>query len=519
MLPAHDRFLTVDLYDNKDPAQVLQCIGAFSRAANEAKPSVVRTAIGPKRASASPTRRLNGDSSTSARSRTFSNASGGSDRTRAMSPALTGGSNTSSSTKTSNQHVSSWSKKDDEFKSAPAWNIHQYGYMGGASQGNQGISFGSRRQITSPRVNVPSVAEKEKRRKEQEAEEERLRKEEERQTRLREQQQWEEETRKKRDMERQQLDEERKRWEEDERRWKRDEERRKREQEEEDARLRQYQADLKHDAEKSNADNDRIRELERQLEEAKERERQYQLERDGRQANRTPDTPEQPDTYRRPDAVSTPTKDLNRDSWAPDERAQLRQAWKNNQTAAGSPAEQSLGSSRPLPNPETASSLQATPQNMRPGGPLAPPTGQTQPVAPPSASAEPLGTDHSPRPTTRPLPDPSAAQHKATYSSPIPANGSTPRTERFLATNPAPSTPSPRTNFPREMGMTSESERSAEDSRRVQSQQKTKAGGWASKSLLEREMERERERQREWEEQQISKRGGSGLMGPRELKR
>jgi hypothetical protein len=52
------------------------------------------------------------------------------------------------------------------------------------------------------------------------------------------------------------------------------------------------------------------------------------------------------------------------------------------------------------------------------------------------------------------------------------------------------------------MGMTSESERLAEDTRRLQSQQKTKAGGWASKSLLEREMENERQRQKEWEEAQ-----------------
>ena len=55
--------------------------------------------------------------------------------------------------------------------------------------------------------------------------------------------------------------------------------------------------------------------------------------------------------------------------------------------------------------------------------------------------------------------------------------------------------------------MTSASERHAEDARRVQSQTKTKAGGWASKSLLEREMERERERQREWEESQKATQG------------
>ena len=54
--------------------------------------------------------------------------------------------------------------------------------------------------------------------------------------------------------------------------------------------------------------------------------------------------------------------------------------------------------------------------------------------------------------------------------------------------------------------MTSEAERQAEDARRAASQKKTKAGGWASKSLLEREMERERERQQEWEESQKSTR-------------
>ena len=68
--------------------------------------------------------------------------------------------------------------------------------------------------------------------------------------------------------------------------------------------------------------------------------------------------------------------------------------------------------------------------------------------------------------------------------------------------------------------MTSESERAGEDARRQQSQQKTKAGGWASKSLLEREMERERERQKEWEEQQIAKGARvGGPAGPREMKR
>jgi hypothetical protein len=58
----------------------------------------------------------------------------------------------------------------------------------------------------------------------------------------------------------------------------------------------------------------------------------------------------------------------------------------------------------------------------------------------------------------------------------------------------------PQQTYARELGATAE--RDGEDRRRIQSQQQTKAGGWASKSLLEREMERERERQKEWEEAQ-----------------
>jgi hypothetical protein len=46
---AHDRFLTVDLFEAKDPAQVLQCIGAFSRQAHAANPSKFTSTIGPKK--------------------------------------------------------------------------------------------------------------------------------------------------------------------------------------------------------------------------------------------------------------------------------------------------------------------------------------------------------------------------------------------------------------------------------------------------------------------------------------
>ncbi|KAF3770198.1 hypothetical protein M406DRAFT_33303, partial [Cryphonectria parasitica EP155] len=99
-LQEHDMFLTVDLYEAKDPAQVLQCLGAFSRAANQAKPAAFPSAIGPRAAGLSPQR------------------TGAPGHLRAH-----------------------------EGVTSPAWNIAQYGYMGGASQGNLGISFGGRRQI------------------------------------------------------------------------------------------------------------------------------------------------------------------------------------------------------------------------------------------------------------------------------------------------------------------------------------------------------------------------------------
>jgi len=76
-----------------------------------------------------------------------------------------------------------------------------------------------------------------------------------------------------------------------------------------------------------------------------------------------------------------------------------------------------------------------------------------------------------------------------------------PRTDRFLASNPAPQPAAPPSTYSREL-VGSVDERDAEDRRRQAAQKQTKAGGFASKSLLEREMEMERQRQREWEEAQ-----------------
>ena len=516
-MPAHDRFLTVDLYESKDPAQVLQCLSAFSRVANAVNPSNFPTTIGPKRGGAGPLSpsTTGGAFSNSGmaspgfgRARgpsTNSNTSGSSTfnplarppTEKPLSPTRTGGSNTSYTSngipKSPPGGVSSWSKKTDEGNTAPAWNIHQYGYMGGASQGNQGIAFGARRQITSAGPHVPNMAEKERKRKEKAAEEERLRLQaeeaeqkrrvereaEEERARIEEEQRWAEESRKQQEAKQQRLDQQKREWEEQERQWKLEEEQRQREEREaqeridaetrrkragSDARLKgqflsQYQAEQaskprsrrNSQSEEHNAERDRIRELERQLEEAKERERLYQQEREGRlqdkkaRSRSKSRTGERSRSRPRPQPPPrAPSPQDSTASWAQaDDREYLRKQWE--QTQRQPP--------RPLPEP-----------------------------APPSLPTRPL-----PEPASRPLPDPAAYANKS-------------RTDRYLASNPAPAPLKPQTHIPAEL--TSTSEQRGEDARRAASQQKTKAGGWASKSLLEREMERERERQKEWEESQ-----------------
>ncbi|KAL1594413.1 calponin [Paraconiothyrium brasiliense] len=515
-MPSHDRFLTVDLYESKDPAQVLQCLSAFSRVANSVNPSNFPTTIGPRRgggplspAATGGVGASQGGGSLSSpgfgRSRgpsTTSNASGSNtfnplarpQPERALSPHFTGGSNSS---KTSNGipksppgGVSSWSRKTDEGVTAPAWNIHQYGYMGGASQGNQGIAFGARRQITSAAPKVPSLAEKERKRREQEAEDERLRtlaEEAEQKRRVErqaeEERQWEEETRKQKEAKQRQLEKQKQEWEEQERQWKLEEELRQREEQEEqervdkesrrkragsDARLRgqylsQYQAEQvstkprsrrnsQYEPE-SNGEQDRIRELERQLEEAKERERQYQQEREERSERRRERARSKSRTRNRSQSrprpqppPRAPSPQDSTASWAQaDDRDYLRKQWQDTQRQPPRPLPEltaAAPSTRPLPEPATS---------------------------------------------PRPLPDPAAYAKQS-------------RTDRYLASNPPPVAPKPAKHIPPEL--TSTSERAAEDARRTASQTKTKAGGWASKSLLEREMERERERQQEWEDAQ-----------------
>lgn len=510
-LQEHDMFLTVDLYESKDPAQVLQCLGAFSRAANNANPSTFPTAIGPRVGGLSPQRTgtpgLLSPTPTSAnRPRRLSNSSNASSVHNSRPPLLTasktGGSvsgrwspNKSPTNGPKSPSVSSWSSRAHEGVTSPAWNIAQYGYMGGASQGNLGIAFGGRRQITSASPHVPSLAEKQKMRKEKEAEAERTRKEEEERLRREEEQaiqeeqrKWEEETRRKRDEEARRVAEEKRRWEEEERQWKITEEKRRKDEEEAEKRLSQERAKLRsrgdsrlqgqflsqYQAEQPASDpNQRIRELEEELERARQREAAYER---GRLQPMSPDVKARARSRSRPrPATGTPSR---QDSWARGDDSDgegLRQSRGQGQNRPLLPPRQN---SRPLPDPTTAASPPAKVKTHRTGESM------TQ-----------IKT-HSTGGSSRPLPDP------RTYSSPPRASPSPTmtRTDRFLASNPAPVQKQVPPTYSRELGATVE--RDAEDRRRAQAQQQTKAGGWASKSLLEREMEMERQRQREWEESQ-----------------
>ncbi|PLN79922.1 hypothetical protein BDW42DRAFT_171821 [Aspergillus taichungensis] len=508
-LPPHDVFLTVDLYEGKDPAQVLQCLMAFSRRANALQPAKFPRAIGVQSKGGSLSPNMTGSSASAykpARPRGISNVSDANSSTSGASPGKS-------------PHVSSWSKKSDEVATAPAWNIHQYGYMGGASQANQGVAFGARRQITSASPYVPSLAEKEKRRREeeeratlerQEAEHRRQREleAEERRAQEEEERRWEIETARlqERDKERQEAEAERKRWEEEKRAWEAEEQQRAREEKEAEARLEQerhrhrelqdsrlngqflsqYQASHANPGRVSpgeSQETQRIRELERELELAKERERQYE------QGRQTGATPEPPARSNRP--VPVPPKPSYSLSSLEQERRLLRTEWQTHQEEE--PDVVPPQPPRPLPEPTRSEQPPSLPRRPLPDPTAAKPQ-QTPPAMPPRTPLE--TADHATNitPSPRPLPDPTAAH--AAPKPHLPAS----RVDQYLSSHRPPVAPKPATHRPQDYTTTAEVD--AENARRAAAQQKTKAGGWASKSLLEREMERERERQREWEEGQ-----------------
>lgn len=508
-LQEHDMFLTVDLYESKDPAQVIQCLGAFSRAASLAKPSVFPSAIGARSAALSPQRTgavgtLSPNPTPGFRPRGLSNSSNASSGyTRpALYASKTGDSGRWSPNKSPLQSgpksplVSTWSSRAHEGVTSPAWNIAQYGYMGGASQDNLGISFGGRRQITSSGPAVSSLAEKEKRRKEKETEAQRQREDEEarrraaleaeeERARLEEERKWEAETKRQRDEEARRVAEEKRRWEDEERQWKITEEKRRRDEEVAERRLAeernktrsrsnsrlqgqflsQYQAE--NAASAKDDPSRRIQELEEQLERARQREAEYESERQNRVHLKSIDTKTRARSRSRPRPSSgTPSR---QDSWARGDDSDgegLKQSWNERKQRPLPPPRQN---SRPLPDPAAAAAA----------------------VTPPAAKVK----SHNTGGSGRPLPDPRAFSSPSTTPSP-----KMNRTDRFLATHSPPAQPQAPPTYARELGASEE--RDAEDRRRAQAQQRTKAGGWASKSLLEREMEMERQRQREWEDSQ-----------------
>lgn len=555
-LQEHDMFLTVDLYEQKDPAQVLQCLGAFSRAANSVNPSDFPTAIGgrpgrggvlsPQSTGSITPMRTGNDP---LRGRGISNASNASSAYSRATPtratptlvaSKTGDSGsgrwspTKSPTKSPTHNgsgspvgISSWSKKELEGSTAPAWNINQYGYMGGASQGNLGISFGGRRQITSAGPYVPNMAEKERRRKiaEAEAEQQRLQaEEEERQrkaeleaeeerARLEEERRWEEETRRAREEERRRAEEEKRRWEEEERQWKITEERRRREEEaaearleqerqrsrsKSDARLRgqylsQYKAEQRLSPQRTGGDGEyssRVKELEKELELARQREAEYERERQDR-GHRREQTPADKDKKARARSRSRPAvarPPSRQDSWRTKDERDFARAQPDQDHGQG-PA--SSGWSQPAPAPARSPRPLPDPTAAAPPSPTKVKSHRTAGDGPPII---PVRKHHT---GSRPLPDPTAYA-----STPPPQQAAPPmsRTDRYLASNPAPSPRAAQQTYSRELDGTAE--RDAEDRRRMAAQQHTKAGGFASKSLLEREMEMERQRQREWEDAQ-----------------
>lgn len=386
--------------------------------------------------------------------------------------------------------------------------------MGGASQGNLGISFGGRRQITSAGPHVPSLAEKEKLRREKEAEEERLRQEaedderqrreaEEERARIEEEKRWEEETRRLREQERQKAEEEKRKWEEEERQWRITEEKRRKEEEEaearlsekksrsrgnSDARLRgqflsQYKAEQSHASEPEDDNySSRVKQLEKELELARQREAEYERERQGRSKPR-----EERTAKARSRSRSRPARPPSRqDSWSRDEREVLRTQWQQHQQASGDAAGKAAPppparSPRPLPDPTAAPKVRSHNTGGRP---------LPDPATYSSASSQQRGADVSTGNNAPAAPAQTTPAYAAAPALPT-------RTDRFLANNPAPAQSPPQQNWSRELG--GNAEQDAEDRRRAQSQNKTKAGGWASKSLLEREMEMERQRQQEWE--------------------
>ncbi|RAL67910.1 hypothetical protein DID88_008635 [Monilinia fructigena] len=339
-LPAHDRFLTVDLYDGKDPAQVLQGIAAFSRAANRVEPAKFPNPIGAKPRGGVVSPQVTGQylgTGYNNRGREVSTASTASSgyKPASLTASRTGGSDSGRRSPsrfgapTSPGSVSSWSKKSDEgahsssLEYCAVWDIWevQVKVVWVFHLVEEG-----RLQNAGP--NVPSLAEKEKKRREKEAEDERLRAatEEDERRRIA-------------------AEEQKAQWEEQERKWKAEEDRRKQDEAEAETRAAEDRKRLrvenglnKNGHRTDSRDADRIRQLEYELAEARDRERRYQAERVSKHETGDRAVIEDHDlTLRlkeeskaRPRSRSRPRLPPRKDSdeaWRQDERDYLRKQW------------------------------------------------------------------------------------------------------------------------------------------------------------------------------------------------
>ncbi|KHJ35600.1 putative calponin-like protein [Erysiphe necator] len=181
-LQSHDIFLTIDLYESKDPAQVLQCLGAFSRALHRIDPVRFPNQIGARSRTSPQVASTPALKSPIYQGRNSSAIGDASSNKIFDSKYISINSNPNSKTNNlryggdaspknytgipmpSETNISD--KKSSERTLSPPWNIVQYGYTGGASQANLGVTFGGRRQITSVGPNIPIVSDREKRQKE-----------------------------------------------------------------------------------------------------------------------------------------------------------------------------------------------------------------------------------------------------------------------------------------------------------------------------------------------------------------
>ncbi|TQS34239.1 hypothetical protein Golomagni_05385 [Golovinomyces magnicellulatus] len=525
-LQSHDTFLTVDLYESKDPAQVLQCLGAFSRAVHKIDSVRFPYPIGSRPRMSSQETSASAIGKNNYQERAVSNASSASSIKYSETRSLLTKSKTGDasygrkwcpiqSTGFSNLQRSSFPTKNvNEEATPPPWSVAQYGYMGGASQGNLGVSFGGRRQITSVGPYVPNLSGKEKKQREKEVEKEVLRLKteeterrqqeqvvaEEERKRISEENRWKNEAKISRDKEFLKKKEENKRWEQRDLGWRNQEESRLKDKDRSELDLNkrrnlnnsfssrqlrdQYlirnQVEDISISSSYNPESNRVKELERELELAREREREYERGRLAKSSRQN-----EKDIKKQNPAICA--SEGNKDPPEPPSRSHILSLKKSEEAwnfEGKNQIRRKLLASKSTPDLQSLSSTTASSHS-----PIITPTRQLpEPVYSSQLQNQQLGS--------RPLPDPTKYA-VASRKSFIQTDDSVIRLG--LPWQSKPST----TYLSKQKSDPTTSDVVPED--RVQQKQQQSPGkksSWAIKGLLEREMEMERQRQREWEQNQ-----------------